>query len=115
MVNSSVSVMELIVVALLVVAVIKASLAKSRRTSFSSARAVLKRRLSKKRVLPACSMWVVADDIRATLPAPNCPILGSKLAAVSVEEQKKERKLSWCFLMAEVNPNEEVAIADSVE
>ncbi len=36
------------------------------------------------------------------------------MVAVPVEEQKRVRKLSWCFLMAEVNPNEAVAIADLV-
>ncbi len=57
---------------------------------------------------------MVADDIRATLPALNCPILESKMVAVPVEEQRRERKLSWCFLMAEVSSNEAVAIADLV-
>jgi hypothetical protein len=36
------------------------------------------------------------------------------MVAVPVEEQSRERKLPWCFLMAEVNPTEEVAIADLV-
>jgi hypothetical protein len=59
-------------------------------------------------------MRVAVDDIRATLPALNNPILEFKMAAVPVEEQKRERKLTWCFLTAEVNSNETVAIADLV-
>jgi hypothetical protein len=58
---------------------------------------------------------MVVDDIRATLPALNCPILESKKAAVPVEEQRRERKLSWCFLTVEVSSNGAVAIADLVE
>jgi hypothetical protein len=54
---------------------------------------------------------MVVDDIRAMLPALNCPILGSKMAAVPVEEQRRDRKPSWCFLVAEVSSNEAVAIA----
>jgi hypothetical protein len=57
---------------------------------------------------------MVVDVIRVTLTALNLPILESKMAAVPVEEQRRERELSWCFLTAEVNPNEAVAIADLV-
>ncbi len=35
------------------------------------------------------------------------------MVAAPVEEQRKERKLSWCFLMAKLSSNEAVAIADS--
>ncbi len=104
-VNPSVSVMELIAVAVSVVAVIKASLAKSWCAFFSSEPAILWRRSSGKQVPLACCMWMVADDIQATLPALNRPILESKMAAVPVEEQRRERKSSWCFLTAEVSSN----------
>ncbi len=113
-VNPSVSMMELIAVAVSVVAVIKASLVKSWHASFSSERAILYRRSSRKRIPPACCTPIVADDIRAMLPILNCPVLQSKMAAVPVEEQRRERKLSWCFLTAEVSSNEAVAIADLV-
>jgi hypothetical protein len=48
------------------------------------------------------------------MPALNQTILESKMTGVPVEKQRRERKLSWCFLTAEVNPNKAVAIADLV-
>ena len=40
---------------------------------------------------------MVADDIRAMLPALNCLILESKMAAVPVEEQRREKVVLVLF------------------
>jgi hypothetical protein len=57
---------------------------------------------------------MVVDVIRAMLSALNPPILEANMAAVPVEEQRRERTTSWCFLTAMVKPNVAIAIPDLV-
>jgi hypothetical protein len=59
--------------------------------------------LREKRVPPACSTWIVAEDISATLAALRRLVFEANTDFPGETDLRRARKSCWCFLTAFVN------------